>query len=63
MKAWVTNIQKSHVQHTEAQAQMFCLCAIGQVLESDTSQAQGHLDPIALAIYMLACLIGKVHIP
>ena len=37
---------------------MFCLCAIGGCLESDTTQEQGHLDPIALAIYMLAVLIG-----
>lgn len=38
---------------------MFCMCAVGGCLESDTSGEQGHLDPIALAVYLLAVLIGK----
>ena len=56
MQAW---LKRKPPHHTSEQVMMFCMCAVGGCLESDTSGEQGHLDPIALAVYLLAVLIGK----
>lgn len=60
LRAWLKHLPATH---TEAQAVMFCLCAIGGVLESDSTAEQGHYDPIALSIYMLAAISGESKAP
>lgn len=60
LRSWLKNLPSTH---TEAQAAMFCMCAIGGVLESDATAEQGHYDPIALAIYMLAVVNGESKAP
>lgn len=56
--AWIKHLPKTH---TEAQVIIFCLCAIGGVLESD--QGATDRDPVALTIYMLAAEHGEREAP